>query len=238
MKIYLVLINLCFFAACDQPRTSRINTGRSNSDKSTTIIIQGEQTSESEDSSASPEDDAKVDDVTSSENSKTKELVGLNEDNKSCTWSKNDNNYVKNNSVLGDFNLCRSNTLDNTFYLQVKAPPTSDICFFPISEINGGLHYLGNASCVRAMSSNQIYNIEVIKNRYGFSSLTMNELLVVKNQSYIFPSPYNQQYPIPAPDAFKYCMDHALQFYQYYGESDESYCQSFQSLGIHSRINF
>ena len=240
MKIYLMLFSLFIFLSCEQPRTSRINTIRGANDGNTTIIIQGDQSTEekqtdTEETTDTPETN---EGKTTTPEATSTTLIGLNEDNNTCTWSKNDNNYIKQNSVIGDFNLCRSGTMENTVYLQVKAPPTSDLCFFPISEINGGVHYLGNASCVRALASNQIYKIDLIKNRYGFSSMSMNELLVVKNQSYIFPPPYNQQYPIAAPDAFKYCMDHALQYYQYYGESDESYCQSFGSLGIHSRINF
>ena len=115
-------------------------------------------------------------------------LIGISADNQNCNWSTDSSPYEFNNQIIGDYNFCKSSTFSNNFYLQVKAPATSDLCFFPLYTIMDNQHTtLGNASCIRVLASNQIYQIELYKNRSGFTSFPINKLLVVKNQSYTFP---------------------------------------------------
>ena len=174
----------------------------------------------------------------SDSSSSNQNLIGLSADNQNCTWSSDGNTYEYNNQIIGDYNYCKSSTFSNNFYVQVKAPSTSDLCFFPLYDTGQSTHYLGNASCIRALASNQIYQVELYKNRSGFTNFPINKLLVVKNQSYTFNSPYPQGYPIPAPDAFKQCMDHAYYYYTIYQYSDDSYCEAFNAASIHSIFNF
>tara|TARA_B100000925_G_scaffold57247_2_gene37857 strand:+ start:5982 stop:6695 length:714 start_codon:yes stop_codon:yes gene_type:complete len=231
------------FLACEQPRTNRPNYGPRSGNQGTTVIYQGTPQS---DSSYSP--GVSTDTLSASSNSSTSDdsnsssdnspLVGISADNQNCNWSIDGSPYEFKNEVIGDYNYCRSSTFSNNFYLQVKAPATSDLCFFPIYESEQSTHYLGNASCVRVLSSNQIYNIELYKNRPGFTGFPINGLLIVKNQSYTFGSPFPAGFPIPAPDAFKTCMDHSFFYYSTYGYPDDSYCEAFNSQKIHAVISF
>ena len=242
MKIaYMALFSL--FLACEQPRSNRPNYGPRGGNQGTTVIYQGTPQSDSISSSgaatntlSAPTSSSTSDDSESP--SSASPLVGISADNQNCNWSTDGSSYEFNNQIIGDYNYCRSSTFSNNFYLQVKAPATSDLCFFPLYESGQSTHYLGNASCVRVLASNQIYNIELYKNRSGFTGFPINALLLVKNQSYTFGTPFPTGYPIPAPDAFKQCMDHAYYFYSVYGYSDDSYCEAFSSQNIHSVINF
>lgn len=241
---FVYITFLFIIVSCEQPRTNRPNYGSRDRLNGTTIIYQDlPQSSSSTTAGVSEQSlnsgsEQSSDDKTSNDASSSTSLIGISADNQSCNWTSDGGTYEFNNQIIGDYNFCKSSTFSNNFYLQVKAPTTSDLCFFPMYNSGQSTHYLGNASCVRALASNQIYQVELYKNRSGFTSFPINELLVVKNQSYTFPAPYPVGYPIPAPDAFKQCMDYAYYYYTIYQISDDSYCEAFSSQGIHAKISF
>ena len=236
---FITFLLLLFIVSCEQPRTgTRVNTNSTTSQNGTIVIYQGLN---DEDKSTDEQNNSSTGDNNTDNNNSIftgDSLIGKSSDNENCNWSEDAiSNFQYQNDLLGEFNLCRSSTNTNLLYFQIKSPPTSDVCFFPMyQEQSGAMHYLGNASCISAKTSNQIFSIELYKNRVNFSHHSISGTMIMLNASYTFPYPY--QVPIEAPAAFKLCMDYAYETSYYYGYADESYCQAFISKNIHSYFSF
>ena len=242
MRICLILA-LFSFVSCEQPRTgTRINTNSSKSRNGTTIIYQGSSSDTIGDSSVTPSSASTEPENknTDNESSFGNNLVGVNSDNENCNWSEDAiSNFEFSTELLGNFNLCRSSSNPNLIYFQIKTPPTNDICFIPTNEDQGGgTHYLGSAQCIVAKNSNQIFSIEMIKNRQGFYYKELSGVMIMLNANYEF----NYGYPFPsvmsAPDAFFTCMNEAWKWYIQNGTNNPYYCNKFSEKNIHSYFKF
>tara|TARA_X000000950_G_C13698402_1_gene571117 strand:+ start:120 stop:842 length:723 start_codon:yes stop_codon:yes gene_type:complete len=236
-----IVLGLIFIlVSCEQPRTNRryVSSRDSTKPSGTTIIYQNANTG---DENSSGNDDKSTEspstDNNDSSNTSSNNLIGLNADNENCNWSEDSiSSFSYKNDLIGDFNLCRSSSNSSNFYFQIKSAQPTDICFYPVKFENGGINYLGDASCILANASNVIYQINTYKNRANFSHLEMNAVVMMLNQVYNFPYPF--YYPTPAPTAFKDCMDIAFYTQMSTGQANLTYCEAFNSLRIHSLHEF
>ena len=231
---------MIFLVSCEQPRTnSRRATTTSTQNGTTTIIYQDTSSSSTiKSSSGSEESNNSGSDSSTDYDTSNTSLIGENSYNENCAWSEDGvSNFANSHELIGEYSLCQSTVEENKIYFQLKTPSYNGaVCFFPVTSENEAITYLGNATCVNALQSNQIYAVQLYKDRNGFSHYPMTGLIVVLDQVYYYNTPFNAT--IPAPTAFTSCMDHIATTFAYYGVADTSYCEAFSAANSHFYHSF
>lgn len=148
-----------------------------------------------------------------------------------CSWSEDGSTgFASYHSSIGAYTICQ-NTNELELYIQIQNPPTSTpICLIPTNTNSGYTTYIGEPQCFTAYSSQQIYRITMVKNRTGATSLALNGVSIMKDESAYYPYPYYQN--VNHPDAYLYC----LQALEQYG--DPRYCYAFDSMGQYVQNDF
>ena len=151
---------------------------------------------------------------------------------RSCRWSEDGNTGFANyHSSIGAYTICQA-TNELELYIQLQNPPSGStpICLIPTNTRNGYTTYIGDPQCFPAYSSQQIYRINMTKNRSGANYLSLDGVAMMKDEAVFYPFPYNTS--IKHPDAYLYCLQ-ALETY-----SDARYCYAFDSVAQYVQHDF
>lgn len=149
-----------------------------------------------------------------------------------CRWSEDGNTgFASYHSSIGAYTICQA-TDELELYIQLQNPPSGStpVCLIPTNTRNGYTTYIGEPQCFPAYSSQQIYRINMVKNRTGASNLSLNGVAIMKDETSYYPFPYNTS--IKHPDAYLYC----LQALETYG--DARYCYAFDSVAQYVQNDF
>lgn len=175
--------------------------------------------------------------------SETLSNVDIPSDATHCTWSTNGtDNYRYSHTIVGKYNLCRSQNSNNTVYLQLQNAVASGarLCFIPVTRIGIGddTTYIGNPHCGYFYESHKIYNLSFTITRTSQSNQSphIDGFIIVKDESAAYPAPYPLMTPYGYPQAgqgasmyhhqaYYSCID-ALEIYR-----TTAYCQAFESVG-------
>ncbi len=76
-----------------------------------------------------------------------------------------------------------------------------------------------------ASSDQRIYTITLYKNRSGFSSYGVNGVMMIRDKSYYYTSPYPTTYKVYSVDAYLYCANYLAAY------NSDVYCQAFATGG-------
>ena len=111
--------------------------------------------------------------------------------------------YNLNDANLGRYNLCRSQTNTNRILLQLEYGVTDgNLCVFPTSTSGGKSIYVGEAQCFSASNGGEFHQIDLEKNRPGFSNATINGVMIMPDVQYTYF--WGSEL---APDAYLDCMN-------------------------------
>ena len=221
-KFIVILATLFIIIGCDSPRSSRaylassssLGTNFTNPSATATVTV-----------TSSP----------STSGSSSSNGVTIPTDiNSDCTFSTDGtNNFSSTSTHAGSYTLCRSTSNPNSFYFQLKTPPTDangnnvQVCFVPMTSNNGNSIYIGNPMCGNFTSNLTIKKITFVKYN-SYSNATINSVMFFKDTSYYY-SAFNGY--VNTLTAFQTCMN-AL----YYGNS--VYCNSFKAVNQYVFQNF
>lgn len=148
------------------------------------------------------------------------------EEIKHCSWSADGKTGFENssNSHLGAHTICQSQNSEVDVYLQLKNPISdAQICLIPTYSSGSSSIYIGEPRCLMVNDNKRIYKVTLLKNRQGYSSFDVTGVMAMKDKAFFYPPPFYQH--VLSPDAYLFCS----QFLDQYG--DDSYCQSFKSVG-------
>jgi hypothetical protein len=166
------------------------------------------------------------------ENNNDNWLDALPESVRGCRWSEDGNSGFANyHASIGAYTMCQA-TDELEIYIQLQNPPSGStpICLVPTNTRNGYTTYIGEPQCFPAYSSQQIYRVNMDKNREGASNLALNGVAMMKDQTTYYPFPYNTS--LKHPDAYLYCLQ-ALETFQ-----DARYCYAFDSVAQYVQHDF
>ena len=220
-KPFLILIGaLVFLSSCDSPRTRKatLSTQNSNSSSSGYTI----------DRNDSPNSSGSNTGNTTSTN------TNLPSDAQHCSFSTDgEYNYSFQSSHITSYNVCKSSTDNNTFYVQIKDPNSNsqgessvNICLIPMTTSNGNSIHVGNPQCGVFTDSKTIRKITFVKNS-AYSSATINSIMIFKDLKYNYPG-YGVTYPISTLQAYSTCMS----YLNLYGNS--YYCSAFKAANFYT----
>lgn len=145
---------------------------------------------------------------------------------KHCNWSADGQTGFEksSNSHLGAHTICQSQTNEVDIYLQIKNPISdAQVCLIPTYSNGNASIYIGEPRCLMVNDNKRIYKVTLLKNRQGYSSFSVTGVMAMKDKAFFYPPPFYQH--VLSPDAYLFCS----QFLDQYG--DDSYCQSFKSVG-------
>lgn len=157
-----------------------------------------------------------------------------------CQWSQDGlSNFSRNHPHLsisesdptgGHFNLCQSQTNSKNIYIQVKTPINeTQTCFLPTYYTGDKSTFIGEPRCLFLNNNQKIFKVDLIVNRNGYTGHPVQGVIIMKDKSYFYPPPYNQN--VLSPDAYIYC-------HQMLALSDPSYCQVFSQQAHFVNIKF
>jgi len=144
-----------------------------------------------------------------------------------CNWSSDGiSGYQSSSTHIDKFTLCQSKDSDTTVYIQVKTPDTAyQVCLIPTYNSGSTITYLGEPRCLYITSATQIYKLTMLKNRQNFTTYLITGIMMMKDKSYQYPSPFYKN--ILSPDAYMFCANWLEQ------TNDSSYCQAFEQVGAY-----
>ena len=103
----------------------------------------------------------------------------------------------------GGFNLCRSKSNTNRILLQLEKGVTEgNLCVIPTASSGDKSTYLGGLKCFSASSSETFYQVDLEKNRPGFTEASINGVMIMKDIQYSYP--WGNEL---VPDAYLDCMN-------------------------------
>lgn len=157
-------------------------------------------------------------------------LDNLPSEVRGCQWSENgQSNFAKYHASIGAYTICQASD-EEEVYIQLQNPPNEPLCIIPTNSSNGYTTYIGEPKCFPVYSSQQIYKINLDKNRTGATHLQLNGVAIMIDESHYYPFPYLQN--VNHPDAYLYCLQ-ALEMY-----ADARYCYAFDSVGEYVQNDF
>lgn len=153
-----------------------------------------------------------------------------------CSWSRDGvNGFMslarhlspnENTPSEGAFTVCQSMENQNVVFIQVKnAIEDAELCLIPTYQIGTSTTYIGEPRCFFARNPLKIYRITMHRNRPGFTHLPVTGVMIMKDKSYAYPHPFNQN--VLSPDAFIFCNEQ-LVHPQY---PNAAYCSAFKQAG-------
>ncbi len=230
----LILISLYLaqfiLTSCEAPRSTRTSSRGSTSssaynyDGSSGSLLNNNN-NDDDDSDDSDDDDDTVSTIT------------IPNGAESCDWSTNGTSgYTVGAAHLADdestaqegaYNICQNETYETTVYFQLKnAISDEQICLIPMFETGGNSTYLGEPRCFTPSVAGKIYTITLYKNRPGYTGYGITGVMMMRDKSYYYTSPYPTTYKIFSVDAYLYCANYLAAY------NSDAYCQSF-AAGAH-----
>lgn len=211
---------LVLVSACDSPRTRKATATTSNSSSGYTFDRNNTSTGG----------------TSSGGNTSTNTNTNSNlpSDAQHCTFSTDgEYNYAFQSSHITSYNVCKSSTDSNTFYVQIKEPNSNsqgyssvNICLIPMTTSNGNSIHVGNPQCGVFTDSKTIRKITFVKNS-AYSSATINSVMIFKDLKYYYAG-FGVNYPISTLQAYSTCMS----YLNLYGNS--YYCNAFKSANYYT----
>lgn len=222
---YILLISLLsFLAGCDSPRTRKVTANAANSSNSSSGYTFDRNDTGSNTGTTTG----------GSNSSGSSSNSNLPTDAKHCTFSSDgQNNYSYQSSHITSYNICKSSTDNNTFYVQIKEPNSNsqgassvNICLIPMTQSSGKSIHVGNPQCGAFTDSKTIRKITFVKSS-AYSSATINSIMVFKDLKYYYPG-FGVTYSISTLQAYSTCMS----YLNLYGNS--YYCEAFKSANYYT----
>ncbi len=218
LPLSLILGLIIFAQGCDSPRTRKVSatTTSSNSSSNGYTIDRNNSNGSSSGSTGSTTNSS------------------LPSDAQHCTFSSDgEYNYSNQSSHITSYNVCKSSTDSNTFYVQIKDPNSNsqgyssvNICLIPMTTSSGNSIHVGNPQCGIFTDSKTIRKITFVKSS-AYSSATINSIMMFKDLKYYYPG-FGVSYQIGTLQAYSTCMS----YLNLYGNS--YYCNAFKSAGYYT----
>lgn len=211
---------LTLLAGCDSPRTRKANLSSSSSNSTSNgFSIDRNDTSNNNNNN----------------NSSTNSNIPT--DAQHCTFSSDGQyNYAQQSSHITAYNVCKSSTDSNAFYVQIKEPNSNsqslssvNICLIPMTQSSGKSIHVGNPQCGTFTDSKTIRKITFVK-LSQYSSATINSIMIFKDLKYYYPG-FGTTVPISTLQAYSTCMT----YLNLYGNS--YYCDAYKSANYYTMYN-
>jgi len=222
---YLAILMTTLSACFEQPRdrrvvssTREVSNPYQNNQPTGSVALPG---SSSEDEEA---DNKAEDSGADTEDPNIEDIIPA--EIKHCNWSMDGQTGFSNsnNTHLGAHTICQSQSSPVDIYIQLKNPISdAQVCLIPTYNSGTSSIYIGEPRCLMISDNKRIYKVTLLKNRQGYSSFSVTGVMAMKDKAFFYPPPFYQH--VLSPDAFLFCS----QFLDQY--SDDSYCQSFKSVG-------
>jgi hypothetical protein len=217
----LIIMNLFVITSCDSPRDRRANL--KSGSMSNGLNFNNENRTDTGNSN--------------NNNNNNNSNANIPSDAKHCNFSEDgQNNFKFQGSHISSYNVCKSSTDKNTFYVQIKdannnnqGQSTVNICLIPMTSSNGSAIHIGNPQCGVFTDNKTVRKITFVK-LSQYSNANINSIMIFKDLKYLYPG-YGVNYPISTLSAYSTCMS----YLNYYGNS--YYCQAFKSAGYYSMFN-
>lgn len=231
LLLILVASSVLVANSCDAPRTTR--TSSAGSTNSSSAFNYGSPTSNNgsllDNTSNNTTDNSGNTDTTTS-------TVSIPSGAENCDWSKDGTtgykigaaHFASDETTVADgaYNICQHPNSETTVFFQIKNAISSEqVCVIPMYDNAGYSTYLGEPRCFTPSTAGKIYTITLYKNRSGFSNYSINGVMMMRDKTYFFNSPYPTTYKIYTVDAYLYCANYLAAY------GSDAYCQSFSSGG-------
>ena len=132
--------------------------------------------------------------------------------------------FPRTSSYIGNYFICQQQTDKTKVYFWPENRINTQVCMIPLYSNGSSSINIGDAQCQYISSTTQGVEFTLYKNRAGFENYVMNAVMIMRDESMLYPYPYTLKYstPISNTTAFYLCMDTAYQ--------TAAYCQAFASL--------
>jgi hypothetical protein len=213
-KFAPIFIILATLAGCDSPRSQRAISSSSNG-----IVNNGGMNFTNNSNSNNNSN-------TNTTTTTTTNSPVIPSDATHCKFASDGvTGFETESSHLGSYTLCQSSSDKNSFYFQLKTPPTNgsgdvSICFIPTTSNGTNSIYVGNPMCGYFKDPKSVRKIAFVKYA-NYSNATINGVIFFKDVSWYYPVFNNY---VMTLDAYKYCMNMVA-----YGNT--AYCQAFKQVG-------
>jgi len=197
---------------------SRLSSSQNQTNTPTTTFVpNGQSDRQATDSSS--------DTSTTTDTSTTVSTIEIPAGAGHCDWSLDGvTGYRSVHAHIGEHNICQGADKPEDIYIQIRTPISdSQLCLVPTHNLGTQTIYIGEPRCLMISEGSKIYRVILLKNRQGYSNLSISGTMVMKDKSYFYPPPFYQY--VLTPDAYLFCS----QFLDRY--NDASYCTAFKSVG-------
>ena len=226
--IISIFITQFILSSCDAARTTRTSSNGSTSSSIYNYDDSSSSGSLLNGSSRYDDDDEDDDDISAS--------LSIPDGASHCDWSDDDtDNFQMGGAHFADdeitatsgaYTLCQHESSDTTVYFQIKNPIGDEqICLIPTYHSGSNSTYLGEPRCFYASRSDKIYTVTLYKNRTGFSNYAVTGVMMMRDKSYFYTSPYPTNYKIFSVDAYLYCANYLAAY------GSDAYCTAFAAAG-------
>jgi len=237
-KIFLLIwvwvaSSLLWMTSCDAPRTTRTS---SNGSTNSSAFNYGSPSSSSSGSLLDNSSNNGGTNSTGSGTSTSNSTITIPSGAENCDWSQDGTtgynigaaHFASDESTINDgaYNICQHPNSETTIFFQVKNSISSEqVCMIPMYDNAGYSTYLGEPRCFTPSTAGKIYTITLYKNRSGFTNYSINGVMMMRDKTYFFTSPYPTTYKIYTVDAYLYCSNYLAAY------GSDAYCQAFSSAG-------
>ncbi len=214
--------------SCEAPRTTRTSSRGSTS---SSAFDYGDSSGSllNDRSSDDDEDDDEDDDDSGSS-------ITIPSGAENCDWSTDGTSdynvggahLAENESSTSDgaYNICQNSSSETSIYFQIKNGFSDEqLCMIPMYETGGNSTYLGEPRCFTPSIDGKIYSITLYKNRSGFTSYPITGVMMMRDKSYYYTSPYPTNSTIYSVDAYLYCANYLAAY------GSDAYCRAFAAGG-------
>ena len=220
LKIVLSLSIILFLSSCDVPRnrSSIYDSGYSertnfnNSASAGSFYNDDGGSTTNNDNNNDNNDDNNQDDTTNS---------SIPSAYQHCINGQNQ--FPTSSQYLGNYFICQSQTDKTKVYFWPQNSISSKICMIPMYSNGSQSINIGDAQCQYTLGTTGV-EFTLYKNRSGFENYVINAVMIMKDESFVYPYPYTLKYtsPIANTTAFFMCMNTAYQ--------TPAYCQAFAQM--------
>lgn len=228
LVLILAYLTQFFVSSCDAPRTSRSSSSGTSSSSSTTSTSDEDDDDDEDEDEDEDEDDDDLDVPSGATD---------------CHWSEEDDddfNYGavhldpdESSSSSGKYNICQNKDTETKIYFQIEEELDDEqLCFIPLYTDGSTSTFLGEPRCFTADEAYEVSSLTLYKNRTGYTGYDINAVMMIRDKSYYFNSPFNTSYQVYAVDAYIFCMQWLAVY------SDDSYCEAFADGGHYAFHEF
>lgn len=216
LKLFMAFSLILILSSCDVPRNRQSIYGSGYSDRT------NQETSHTSAGSFYDDSTEKTDTTTPESPTTTTPTSTIPTAYQKCVNSGNQ--FPNTSTYFGNYFICQQDVTKTKVYLWPQNTINSQVCLIPMYATGSNSINIGEAQCQYVSSASQGVEFTLYKNRPGFENYVMNAVMIMRDESFVYPYPYTLKYnsAIKNTTAFYTCMDTAYQ--------TTAYCQAFAQM--------